>query len=185
MYEAQSGAINLRSLKLGKRECTRSVRRPPANDFARQSVSVLFTWSNCRDPLLETAMNPAIAHLLPSAPRVGAAGEPHGARQGLFLLELARTRAGSRPVVSDGTKPRPAFGGISHTAEDFVGTESNPRITGSDRKNSRPRSSASVASSPAALGRCGGDHLHLNRDGGRCPDQALQSPPLRAKSADP
>ena len=123
------------------------------------------------DPRLETAMSLLIAHA--TAQRAsGTAG-----RRSItvldecwFLLDSPVLAPEVVQLFRTARKRNASVWGISQTAEDFVGTESSPRVHGAGIvKNSSTKIIGQQPGDMSALR----DHLHLNEDGAER-DQALQ-----------
>ena len=179
MDEAQLAAIKLRSWTGEKGVYSKLFDRPTT--ISLDNPWLFFNVEQLSDdPRLETAMSLLIAHA--TAQRAsGAAG-----RRSItvldecwFLLDSPVLAPEVVQLFRTARKRNASVWGISQTAEDFVGTESNPRVHGAGIvKNSSTKIIGQQPGDMSALR----DHLHLN-------ETALNeikhfSAPVKGKSAD-
>jgi type IV secretory pathway VirB4 component len=179
MDEAQLAAIKLRSWTGEKGVYSKLFDRPTT--ISLDNPWLFFNVEQLSDdPRLETAMSLLIAHA--TAQRAsGAAG-----RRSItvldecwFLLDSPVLAPEVVQLFRTARKRNASVWGISQTAEDFVGTESSPRVHGAGIvKNSSTRIIGQQPGDMSALR----DHLHLN-------ETALNeikhfSAPVKGKSAD-
>ena len=179
MDEAQLAAIKLRSWTGEKGVYSKLFDRPTT--ISLDNPWLFFNVEQLSDdPRLETAMSLLIAHA--TAQRAsGAAG-----RRSItvldecwFLLDSPVLAPEVVQLFRTARKRNASVWGISQTAEDFVGTESSPRLHGAGIvKNSSTKIIGQQPGDMSALR----DHLHLN-------ETALNeikhfSAPVKGKSAD-
>jgi type IV secretory pathway VirB4 component len=179
MDEAQLAAIKLRSWTGEKGVYSKLFDRPTT--ISLDNPWLFFNVEQLSDdPRLETAMSLLIAHA--TAQRAsGAAGRRNITvlDECWFLLDSPVLAPEVVQLFRTARKRNGSVWGISQTAEDFVGTESSPRIHGAGIvKNSNTKIIGQQPGDMSSLR----DHLHLN-------DTALNeinhfSAPVKGKSAD-
>jgi hypothetical protein len=177
--EAQLAAIKLRSWTGEKGVYSKLFDRPTT--ISLDSPWLFFNVEQLSDdPRLETAMSLLIAHA--TAQRAsGAAGRRNITvlDECWFLLDSPVLAPEVVQLFRTARKRNASVWGISQTAEDFVGTESSPRINGAGIvKNSNTKIIGQQPGDMSAMR----DHLHLN-------ETALNeikhfSAPVKGKSAD-
>jgi hypothetical protein len=179
MDEAHLAAIKLRSWTREKGVYAKLFDRPTT--ISLDSPWLFFNVEQLADdPRLETAMSLLIAHATAQRASGGAGRRSITVLDECwFLLDSPVLAPEVVQLFRTARKRNASVWGISQTAEDFVGTESNPRVHGAGIvKNS---STKIIGQQPGDM-RALRDHLHLN-------ETALNqikhfSAPIKGKSAD-